>query len=472
MRFRVSVRFLGLLILVVTASAQTVRPEEIAKGRVVMIEGTINIGGTTNGESVNGTGIVAGWGNGRVYIFTANHVVRVEIDNKHFIAENLKVKFLGLPGESVDAFLLNNKDASLDLAMLAVEETSLPPSVLNGLPKLSIGSTLGLRVGEDVFTIGYRGSEPWNIHTLSNFKRLEINTIVFETQTVGNGASGGGLFNENWELVGMFLSADGPIGNALRIDRIVELLTQWGYPLSEIETSESLLTNSQQETEAVGAVQGSDALGGDNTTTSGLSITPASISESTNTSRVEGYPCEAKIVVSTSPASMLNQVRTLPALNAPPATAVRQGSDVTVNKQVTEGASVWYEIAYGLVDRNRTGWLPSLYLELSEGCPANSQPEAQPIGATENVTVNSVYPCDANVIISASPGTGLNQVRTAPGIGAPMTYPVRQGSTISVIEKGDTPDGVWYKISYSYNQQNRIGWLPERFLELATTCPQ
>jgi hypothetical protein len=298
--------------------AQQETPEVLAQKRVVMIRATLESQGQLN--EVFGAGVIAGWENGLVYIFTANHVVRERFE----IAENITAEFFDFPGRPVTALLLRDFDSERDLAMVSVDTSLLPQNVIDALPPLVTGDVNTLRFGERVFAVGYKGSKTWATLGLSEFYDLELDMVVFGSSSIDKGASGGGLFNENWELIGMVVNTNGSEAKAVRIDRIVELLSQWRYPVGNpVATSEAL---------------------------------------------------------------------------------------------------------------------PS-------------------------------YPCSATVIISTFAGNGLNQVRSAPGLGAPLTSPVRQGSTISVTEKADTADGIWYKISYSYNQQDRTGWLPERFLELAEICP-
>jgi hypothetical protein len=425
--------------------AQQETPEVLAQKRVVMIRATLESQGQLN--EVFGAGVIAGWENGLVYIFTANHVVRERFE----IAENITAEFFDFPGRPVTALLLRDFDSERDLAMVSVDTSLLPQNVIDALPPLVTGDVNTLRFGERVFAVGYKGSKTWATLGLSEFYDLELDMVVFGSSSIDKGASGGGLFNENWELIGMVLSTNGSEAQALRIDRITEQLGQWRYPT--FTSSPTLSTP--------------DVVSSTPPNPTSTTIPP--IASELTQSVTLGYPCVAEVIVSSSPAALLDQVYTLPDLTAPLTTAVRQGSSVTIVEEQRGEAGSWYSIMYGLIEQNRSGWLPGIYLELSEGCPKNTQ-QITPI--SETPIANGVYPCEATVIISTFAGNGLNQVRSAPGLGAPLTSPVRQGSTISVTEKADTADGIWYKISYSYNQQDRAGWLAARFLELAETCPQ
>jgi Trypsin-like peptidase domain len=291
--------------------AQTANPEEIAKGRVVMIRGTLN------GEPNVGAGVIAGWETGRIYIFTANHVVR---DDFATPAETITVEFRAPKGEFIPALLLNSADGTLDLAMLAVEIKNLPEGFVEGLPALSLGDVTTLQRGDSLYAVGYEGQQPWNILGSSSFAELGINDLNFESSKIDVGASGGGLFTQDWQLVGMVTRTEGTKARALRIDRILELLGQWGYPVESAQAGGT-------------------------------------------------YPCQATAVGNTGAASLVNQVRTLPLSKASLALPVRQNSTVTVMGVRSEGGEVWYRITYSYNDENRSGWLLERYLSLAETCP-------------------------------------------------------------------------------------------------------
>jgi S1-C subfamily serine protease len=100
------------------ASAQSSEEERI-KHLIVMVSGQLG------GEETFGAGIIFGLGPNRLYIVTANHVVRrgqVEV-------ENLSVEFRALPGEPIPVTLLRHHDRELDIAVMRVvdvESIGLP----------------------------------------------------------------------------------------------------------------------------------------------------------------------------------------------------------------------------------------------------------------------------------------------------------------------------------------------------------
>ena len=77
---------------------------------VVMIQCTID------GEPSIGAGILFGAANDRLYVVTANHVVRRGATE----ATQIRVELRGLPGEPVPAVLTTRFDAKRDIAVLSI----------------------------------------------------------------------------------------------------------------------------------------------------------------------------------------------------------------------------------------------------------------------------------------------------------------------------------------------------------------
>src|SRR5262245_57301638 len=97
-----------------------------------------------------GAGIVVGEGGDRVYIATANHVVR----QGGQAAQDLKVRFRARPGELFEATLLSNFDDKLDLAVLTVADAKRRANNLVALPFSIMGDPDALKRGSEVYTLG------------------------------------------------------------------------------------------------------------------------------------------------------------------------------------------------------------------------------------------------------------------------------------------------------------------------------
>ncbi len=128
-------------------------PNEV-KPLLVMIEGQF---GT---KQVYGAGIILGVGADRLYIATANHVVRRggrEI-------ENLRVEMKLLPGEPLEAKLLSHKDSDLDIAVLSVGSVSRNAIPVKSFPFDQIGAPAKLRECDQALMIGYPNHQGWKAY--------------------------------------------------------------------------------------------------------------------------------------------------------------------------------------------------------------------------------------------------------------------------------------------------------------------
>jgi len=196
-------------------------PEEKIKSLIVMIEGRF-------GDEVSfGAGIIFGFQLDRIYIATANHVVRKGTQE----AQNLQVKFKWLPGESIEARLLKHSDKDLDLAVLAVVGRRLGMD-FKSLPFNELGDPSSLKRGDAVYMIGNPSGQQWRVNvTPDNVSSKSGNIISFETAFIRPGHAGGALLNKNWELVGMIKADEPPDGKAVNIKSVIDTLREWEYPV-------------------------------------------------------------------------------------------------------------------------------------------------------------------------------------------------------------------------------------------------
>ena len=185
----------------------------------------VMVSGQLAGAPTSGAGILFGQEDGRIYIATANHVVR----RGSFSAESLNVRFRSHPDNPIAAELLPHADRDLDLAVLRVETQTIP---LGTIPFRRLGEPTALNRGDAVYHVGYPEGRPWRANvTQDRFAERAGDALYFESSSVRAGDSGGGLFNARWELVGMVRADQPPEGAAIRMENIVEKLRQWGYPI-------------------------------------------------------------------------------------------------------------------------------------------------------------------------------------------------------------------------------------------------
>ena len=146
----------------------------------------------------SGTGFMFG---SKDYVITNWHVIRG--------TKNIKVKFIN--GEKINAKVLL-KDPQHDIAFIKLERSpKLPPS------NLKIGDSSQVRLGDRVFTIGYpahwvMGEKPkytsGDVNALSGIK--DDPTVFQISVQIQPGNSGGPLFNQNGQVIGITQSSLDP----------------------------------------------------------------------------------------------------------------------------------------------------------------------------------------------------------------------------------------------------------------------
>lgn len=174
-----------------------------------------------------GAGIIFGKGSSRLYIATANHVVRRNTDE----AKKVRVQLKWLPGEWKTAELLDSTNRDLDLAVLAIDlsRESVPADALDWN---QLGDPSLLKSGDSVFSVGYPNGEAWRtFETPNKIYRKTGALIIFETTLIAPGNSGGALLNEKREIVGMIREVDSSDGKAVGIQSVIETLKEWSYPV-------------------------------------------------------------------------------------------------------------------------------------------------------------------------------------------------------------------------------------------------
>ena len=178
-------------------------------------------------ESI-GAGIIFGTTDGRLYVATANHVVRKGTTK----AQNVRVQFKWLPGEWKLAELLDYANSKLDLALLAIDLRTQGIQT-NVLHWDQVGDPGSLKPGDSVFSVGYPHGEPWRTY-VSGDKFFESSGafIRFESILIGPGNSGGVLVNDYREIVGMIIDFEPPDGRALNIQSILDALKENGYSVN------------------------------------------------------------------------------------------------------------------------------------------------------------------------------------------------------------------------------------------------
>jgi WD40 repeat protein len=173
-------------------------------------------------------GIIVGYDEKTVYVATAAHVADLSAQSLPLV----KVKFEGLidsarTGRFWPQFETRDKG---DLAVVTVDRDAVISKFLNGLD-FAILSPVPLGPPDaPVTSIGCSGGGEWSSGSNETLLAPDQGYLRFQS-SVAEGQSGGGLYNEAWELIGMPLDV-GPNGIYARpIAQIVEDLRNWGVPV-------------------------------------------------------------------------------------------------------------------------------------------------------------------------------------------------------------------------------------------------
>lgn len=174
----------------------------------------------------HGTGILIGDRAGTLYVATAAHVV---LD-------------AGKPVDSVQAFFyddcstpvraklcsLVDPKRDLDLAVLCIPAADAPGARGPAYSRRGSVGRLGPRT--PVYPVGCPGGDCWDVGQPDKVLLAEPNQrrILFTTFFVAPGHSGGPLFNEWWEVVGMVAEHGQPLSGAIPIDSVLKAACDTG----------------------------------------------------------------------------------------------------------------------------------------------------------------------------------------------------------------------------------------------------
>lgn len=197
-----------------TAGAEQLPPArifELASPSIVVVS-ALGHSGTQTGQ---GSGVVVGERD----VVTNCHVLRGSA------SINVKLDGQALPADLVD------RDDDKDLCLLQVEGLTAVPAQL--------GSTADLRVGDAVYAIGSPHGYELSMSSgiVSQLRDLRMGAPVIQTTApISIGSSGGGLFDEQGNLVGItsfYLKGAQSLNFALPVEWVLELsATEHELPLA------------------------------------------------------------------------------------------------------------------------------------------------------------------------------------------------------------------------------------------------
>jgi hypothetical protein len=209
--------FLAVLLAPVFLSGQTLPPDAVNKAKLLTV--------MVDADTRPGSGIIFAVAEDRVYIATANHVVRSE----NVGANEIEVSFNWLPGEPFKATLLAPHDPdALDLAVIVVSDLSRTQADKQLLPFELLGKPAALTADSPLWAVGHPGGALWQLSDQLHAEKPDGIRARFR-DSVPNGYSGGPLLDRDGLIIGMGRTST----EATRMDRIVEQLTgsDWNFPV-------------------------------------------------------------------------------------------------------------------------------------------------------------------------------------------------------------------------------------------------
>jgi ankyrin repeat protein len=178
-------------------------------------------------EPAFGAGIVFGRDKDRLYIVTANHVVR----RGPTVATNIRVAFKPRPDKALSAKLLAQGDRELDVAVVVLEGWAGLGVDGCKLPFNRLGNTGALQRGNTVYAIGNPNGEKWRMPAPDRLYSIGPDQLQFQSAFIAVGSSGGALLNSDARIVGMVRRDEAPSGSAIPMSAALALALKWGYPV-------------------------------------------------------------------------------------------------------------------------------------------------------------------------------------------------------------------------------------------------
>ena len=196
-------------------------PTRIEKQFARTSQAVVMITADFSGEQEFGAGIIFGREKDRLLIATAYHVI-----HKGDQSPVVRVTLKSMTSKQVNATVLKT-DPAMDLAILSVEKQGINVCAVSFN---RLGDTSLLERNSPVIALGNPIGEAWAMPVEPDrVSEITPRAIVFRSEFIRRGHSGGALVNEQAAIVGMILADQPPFGRAISIDSVLTRVKQWGY---------------------------------------------------------------------------------------------------------------------------------------------------------------------------------------------------------------------------------------------------
>jgi hypothetical protein len=212
----------------VTAAAAPLAAQRVSRMPVEAANLVVQVLATGGDDEEVGAGIVVAASN-RIVIATAAHVVRRAQDGG-----KVRVVFQFARNDTVEA-RVDQLDRELDLAVLSVAR--------DGRAAMQFAFDRGgdpgaLEIGALVVPVGCPDRRCWE-PPVSGDRVISASPrrVRFESFFLSPGSSGGALFNQQWEVVGLVTEKNTQDGVAVGMSEVADRLRKWGYTVQLGPTS-------------------------------------------------------------------------------------------------------------------------------------------------------------------------------------------------------------------------------------------
>jgi hypothetical protein len=191
----------------------------------------------------DGAGVVIGADSSFVWIATARHVVAYYTTEKTYKKfDTVWVAFYtpAMNGDSARAEVVllganapTDSTQSPDLAVLRIPRRGAPlPAAWSSVEFDRLGDPRKLKLGEVVYPMGCPRDVCWEVPvTGDGLVSVQPTRLLFQSTFVGQGSSGGALFNEQWEVVGIVTVSSPPFALAMSMRQVLSLLDSARVPV-------------------------------------------------------------------------------------------------------------------------------------------------------------------------------------------------------------------------------------------------